>query len=84
MAWSKREGEGMAWDMTKWTVEEILRWFYAVEERSDRVISNAMASDDWSEHDSDERLYKQLKQELARRGLRYTGKGVEKLEDTVQ
>lgn len=62
------------WDMTTWDAKELARWVYAIGERSDRVISNAHASGDWSEYEADERLYAQLVAELKRRGLNAEGK----------
>lgn len=64
-------------DLKDWTVDTICQWMDVIGERSDRVISSAMASDDWSDHDSDERMYQELSAELTQRGLKYTGNGVE-------
>jgi len=62
--------------ISEWTTEEILRWVYAIGERSDRVISEAMETDDWSDYESDERLHNQLETELMKRGLYANGKPI--------
>lgn len=67
--------------ISEWTTEEIKRWMYAIGERSDRVISAAMDSGDWSEHDSDEKLCKELEIEMWHRGLYANGKPIPKVRD---
>lgn len=57
------------WDVTKWEVSKILQWMYVIEERSDRLISHGMYTDDWTEHDDDEKMHEKLAGELKRRGL---------------
>lgn len=54
--------------VTEWTTETIRAWMWAIENRSDSVISNAMASDDWSDFEDDERMYDEFTAELNRRG----------------
>lgn len=62
--------------ISEWTTEEIKSWIYAIGERSDRVISRAMDDEDWSEYESDERLYNELSAEMLKRGLYANGKPV--------
>lgn len=65
------------WDLTTWEVKELCQWIYVIGERSDRVISEAMNTDDWSDYDADESMYRRIADELARRGLNLEGKPVE-------
>jgi hypothetical protein len=62
------------WDMTTWETAELLRWRYAIELRSDSVIHEAMDTDDWSDHDSDERTHRKIVEILKSRGLNHEGK----------
>lgn len=54
--------------VSEWPTPVIRQWMYAIEERSDRLISRGMETDDWSEMESDERMHDQLVAELKRRG----------------
>jgi hypothetical protein len=66
--------------INEWTTEEIRSWIYAIGERSDRVISRAMDDDDWSEYESDERLYSKLEDELIwERGIYPNGQPIDGL-----
>lgn len=60
--------------ISEWTTEEILQWIYIIGERSDRVISYAQYSEDWTAYNEDEQLYADLGEELVRRGLDHEGK----------
>lgn len=61
------------WDVNTWPVSELLSWQYAIAERSDRVISEAMLTDDWSNYEADERMYNKLSDALTIRGLNAWG-----------
>lgn len=54
--------------ISEWPTDEIRRWMNGIEMRSDSVISKAMDSDDWTDHDADEKLHAELFAELKRRG----------------
>ena len=70
----------MNWDMTTWETSELVKWCYVIAERSDRVISQAMADDDWREYDADERTYNKIADILKARGFRADGKPIDKQE----
>lgn len=53
--------------VSEWTTETIRQWMYAIGARSDSVISEAQDTDDWSDVESDDRMYKILADELRRR-----------------
>jgi hypothetical protein len=73
---SKEQARKDFWDITLWPVPQILEWMYAIEVRSDSVISEAMYTEDWSDHDSDQRMHDKLCKELRRRGLDLRGKPI--------
>lgn len=54
--------------VTEWTTDTIREWMFAIEMRSDSVISDAMYDDDWSDFEDDERMYDEFVTELKRRG----------------
>jgi hypothetical protein len=54
--------------VSEWTTETIRQWMYIIAERSDRLISSAMETDDWDEYNDDDKMYTKLSTELNRRG----------------
>lgn len=54
--------------VSEWTTPIIRNWMYAIEVRSDSVISEAEDSDDWSEYEADSKLHDELSAELKARG----------------
>lgn len=73
---SKEQARKDFWDITLWPVPKILEWMFAIAQRSDSVISEAMHTGDWSDHDGDQRMHDRLCKELRRRGLDLRGKPV--------
>ena len=54
--------------VSEWTTATIREWMWAIENRSDSVISQAMYDGDWSDFEDDERMYDEFTTELTRRG----------------
>ncbi len=64
------------WDITTWDTPTLLKWINAIGERSDRVISDARIADDWSDYETDRRMYVLLTHELKARGLDANGEAI--------
>lgn len=54
--------------VSEWPTSTIREWMYAIEVRSDSVISEAEDADDWSDYEADSKLHDELAAELKARG----------------
>lgn len=54
--------------VSEWDTATIREWMYAIEVRSDSVLSDAQYTGDWSDFEDDERMYTEFAAELKRRG----------------
>jgi hypothetical protein len=54
--------------VSEWETATIREWMYAIEMRSDSVISEADYTGDWSDFEDDERMHAEFSAELKARG----------------